>query len=109
MALNSELDAIKTSVDALDFDTARAQADIYVTANPDSFTDLHDKDIPALVQAVDALRAAGLDEQQWRVEAWLLHRFEPQNIGGTSQPRLRIPGVNAPPPAATPRTAPRTK
>jgi hypothetical protein len=95
--MNDELKAIKDAVDAevgdgADFDSARSLADAYVQANPDEFKELADKGIPELVRAVDALRAGGLEESQWRVEAWLLHRFEPQNIGGASQPTVRIPG-----------------
>lgn len=91
MALDSELDAIKTAVESGSFDDARELSDAYVAAYQNSFADLVDKDIHTLVQAVDVFRAAGLEEQQWRVEAFLLHRFEPQNIGGTNQARVRIP------------------
>lgn len=97
--MNTELQAIKDAVDAevgdgSDFDGARDLADSYVKANPDKFTEYEGKDIPSLVKMVDVFRDAGLEDSQWTVEAWLLHRFEPQNIGGANQPQLRIVGLN---------------
>lgn len=97
--MNDELQAIKDAVDAevgdgSDFDHARDLADSFVEANPDKFAEYQDHDIPALVKMVDVFREAGLEDSQWAVEAWLLHRFEPQNIGGTNRPQLRIVGLN---------------
>lgn len=94
--MNAQLQAIKDAVDAevgdgSDFDGARRLSDQYVAEHPDEFTsEITEKTLPELVQAVDVLRSAGLEESQWRVEAWLLHHFEPQNIGGPSAPAIRI-------------------
>jgi hypothetical protein len=94
-----ELEAIRTAVapddadaghDGQDMDKARKLADAYVKAHPDEFTKFDGKSIPELVAAVDVFRAAGMDHDQWLVETWLLHTFEPQNIGGETAPQLRI-------------------
>jgi hypothetical protein len=92
--LKDELQAIKEAVDVMDFDTARRLSDRYVMDNSAEYVEYQDKSIPEIVRAVEAFRDAGLDESQWRAEAWHLHRFEPQNIGGASQPRIRVPGNN---------------
>jgi hypothetical protein len=42
------------------------------------------------VNAVSVFRQAGMAEEQWRVETWLLHRFEPQNIGGPVKAKVRV-------------------
>lgn len=60
----------------------RALADAYVAEHPDEFKELSSLSIEQLVQAVDVFRAAGLTESLWRVETWLFHHFEAQNIGG---------------------------
>lgn len=94
--MNSELEAIKDSWSketggGRDEDGTRAACDAYVAANPDQFTSLETMSLEECVNAVSVFRAAGMDEEQWRVEVWLLHRFEPQNIGGIAQPTVRIP------------------
>jgi hypothetical protein len=72
-----------------DQEAVRALADAYVTANPAEFTELAGLSIEQLVTAVDVFRAAGLVESQQRVEVWLWHHFEPQNIGGTHEAIVR--------------------
>lgn len=42
------------------------------------------------VQALGVFRRAGMEDEQWKVETWLLHRYEPQNIGGPIQAKVRI-------------------
>lgn len=89
------LDAIR---DAWDKDTgkgrdaakARELADAYVAAHPDQFTELATMSLEQCVQAVDVFRAAGMADSQWRAEAWLLHHFEPQTIGGPVDAKVRI-------------------
>jgi len=68
---------------------ARQLADDYVEAHPDEFVNLKDRSLEDCVKMVDVFRAAGLEEERLKVEAWLLHRFEPQNIGGTYEAKLR--------------------
>lgn len=106
--MNAELEAIK---DAWDKNTgngrdenARAMADAYVAAHPELFATLANMTLEECVQSLSAFRQAAMnpaemlalkqlgidpEESQWNVEAWLLHRFEPQNIGGPAQVRVR--------------------
>lgn len=95
MATKTELGDIRDAWDretggGRDEDVARQRADDYVADNPDEFKELAKLDIEQLVNAVDVFRAAGLENDQWRVEAWLLHHFEPQSIGGTYQATVRV-------------------
>ena len=98
--MNAELEAIKDSWDKAtgdgrDEDGTRKACDAYVAAHPDEFTELTDMTLEQCVDAVSVFRNASLEESQWRTEVWLLHRFEPQQIGGSYQPVLRIiPGVS---------------
>lgn len=92
--MNKELEAIK---DAWDLDTgdgrdeaARTLADKYVKAHAADFAALQEMSLEQCVKAVDVFRDAGMDEDQWRVETWLLHRYAPQNIGGTAEPQIRM-------------------
>jgi hypothetical protein len=80
----------KTTGGGRDEDRARELADQYVAAHPDKFTSLQDMSLEQCVQAVDVFRAANMVDDQWRVEAWLLHKFEAQNIGGAAAPTVRI-------------------
>lgn len=70
----------------------RSLADEYVAAHPEEFTELATLTIEELVQAVDVFRSANLTTSQHRVEAWLWHHFEPQTIGGSAQPQIRLSG-----------------
>ena len=92
--MKAELQAIKDVWDAVPRDAtlARTMSDDYVTTNPSEFTGFEDKNIEQLCSAIDTFREAGMDEEVQRMEVWLLHRFEPQNIGGTYQPQIRIAG-----------------
>lgn len=95
--MDAQLEAIKAAVEAGELDSARTLSDAYVDANPDLFTGWESKDVEGetgLVANVDVYRAAGRDSDLWQTEAWLLHRYLPQNIGGAAVAQLRIP--NAP-------------
>jgi hypothetical protein len=74
-----------------DEDKARKLADSYVKANPDQFAALQSMTLEECVKAVDTFRAAGMEDEQWKVETWLLHKFEPQKIGGTYEATVRVP------------------
>lgn len=96
--MNAELEAIKDSWDkntgdGREEDGTRALCDAYVEAHPDEFNSLRTMTLDACVRAIDVFRAAGMDEEQWKVEVWLLHHFEPQSIGGPIQAQVRIPGA----------------
>ncbi len=71
----------------------RQLSDQYVADHPSEFDGYDQMDIASLVTAVDTFRAAGLVDDQARVEVWLWHRFEPQNIGGVYQPSIRVAGL----------------
>ncbi|CQD07347.1 hypothetical protein BN970_01385 [Mycolicibacterium conceptionense] len=93
---NEELIAIRDAMDnsegGRDEELARQLADDYVAANPDQFTSLAEMSIEQCVAAVDVFRAAAMEDDQWRVETWLLHHFQPQTIGGPVTAQIRIPG-----------------
>ena len=92
--MKAELQAIKDVWEATprDANLARSMSDDYVTANPSEFTGFEAKSIEQLCGAIDTFREAGMDEEVQRMEVWLLHRFESQNIGGTYQPQIRVIG-----------------
>lgn len=89
--MKAELQAIKDAWEATprDDDGARTLADQYVSSNPDEFNGFQGMTIEQLVEAIDTFRSANMEEDQWRIETWLLHRYTPQNIGGIYQPQLR--------------------
>ncbi|BBU22174.1 hypothetical protein [Mycobacterium xenopi] len=96
--MNTELEAIRDAMDpdtggGRDEQTARQLADEYVANHSAEFAAFPSMTVQQLVEAVDVFRAANMLEDQWRVETWLLHRFEPQNIGGPAQPQVRVPGA----------------
>ena len=78
--------------DGRDDAKARQLADEYVAAHPEYFTELRTKSVHELVRAVEVFREAGMLDEQWRVEVWLLHNYEPQQIGGAAEPQVRIAG-----------------
>lgn len=93
--MKAEFEAIKDAMDkktgnGRDRQAAVALADAYVAANPNEFTGYEDKSISQLVQSLDVFRAADFEDDMWRVKTWLLHRFEPQNIGGEARPQVRV-------------------
>lgn len=94
--MTPELEAIRDAMDNTngdrDMPTAVALADTYVAANPDVFAYLATMPIESCIALVDVFRDQGDEESQWRIEAWLLHRFEPQNIGGPVAAKVRTPG-----------------
>ncbi|MEW2478737.1 hypothetical protein AB0876_04025 [Mycobacterium sp. NPDC049093] len=95
--MNPELEAIKdaldkTTGDGRDMDHVRALADAYVAAHPDQFTSLQTMERDQCIAAIDVFRAAGMEEDQWRVEAWIQHRWDPMQIGGPVTAKVRIPG-----------------
>lgn len=92
--MNSELQAIKDAWDAepRNETLARSLSDTYVLDHPTEFTGYDGMSVQALCEAIDTFRLAGMPEDVQRIETWLLHKYEPQNIGGTYQPQLRIVG-----------------
>ncbi|WP_458317097.1 hypothetical protein [Mycolicibacterium brisbanense] len=95
--MDPELEAIrdamdKTTGDGRDTSQARALADAYVAAHPETFVFLQSMAIEQLVATVEVFRNQGDEQSQWLVETWLLHHFEPQTIGGPVVARVRVPG-----------------
>lgn len=93
--MTPELEAIRDAMDkdtgdGRDMDQVRALADAYVAAHPDQFTSLQTMSRDECVTAIDVFRAAGMEDDQWRVEAWIQHRWEPMNIGGPVEAKVRI-------------------
>lgn len=96
--MNAELEAIKDSWSketgaGRDEDGTRALCDAYVEAHPEQFNSLSEMSLEQCVTALSTFRAAGMEEEQWKVEVWLLHHFEPQTIGGPIKAQVRIPGL----------------
>jgi len=66
--------------------------DKYVADHPDEFTNnIRAMDIKQLVTSLSVFRAAGFETEQWIIEVWLKHHFEPQVIGGPIKARIRFP------------------
>lgn len=92
--MNKELEAIKdawskTTGDGRDRGTTVKLCDAYVAAHPELFAGLDKIDLPILVQLLSSRRDAGDDEGAWNIEAFLIHRFEPQQIGGEYKATVR--------------------
>ena len=88
--MQSELQEIKDAVESGDVEGARNLSDAFVSENPSLFADMQTKNVEELVSAIDVFRAAAMEENQWQVEAWLLHHYEPQNIGGPADATVRV-------------------
>lgn len=77
---------------ARDDDKARKLADKFVSSNSALYKGWEALPLEVLVKMVDKYRDDGDEDQQWQVEAWLLHHFEPQNIGGLAEAKIRVVG-----------------
>lgn len=98
MHMNAELEAIKDAMaphdpeeghEGQDRALGEQLSDAYVAAHPEEFTDFADKTIVDVVKSVDVFREAGMEDMQWRAEAWHLHKWHPQTIGGVMGPQER--------------------
>lgn len=96
--VNEELEALKAAMGAGDFDTARDLATNYVRAHPEEFTDYvrlvqeapdERAAVKAVVQRVTAFRNLDMPGEQYRAEAFHLHRWHPQDVTGQVQPLIR--------------------
>lgn len=99
--MNAKLEALKEAWDPGDPATknldpkrdlalARQIADEFVEENPELFASFREMSESDCVKALDVFRAAGMEEDVWRVQAWLFYRFEPKNIGGEVTAQVRI-------------------
>jgi hypothetical protein len=95
--MNAELEAIrdawsKETGGGREEELTRQLADEFVAAHPDLFVGLIENSTQDdLVKMIDVFRANGNDEMVWTIQAWLFHHFEPQNIGGVAEGRIRLP------------------
>lgn len=92
--MNAAFEEIKDAWDSQtgegrDEDLVREMSDAYVNAHPDEFTSYEGLDEKALVKALEVFREAGLEEDEFRVQVWIWHYFEPQEIGGTYRAKVR--------------------
>jgi hypothetical protein len=95
--MNPDLEAIRDAMDpdiggGRDADQARTLSDTYITDHPAEFGMLETMTLESCVAAVDLFRDTGDEASRLRVETWLLHRWEPRQIGGNVEPTLRTPG-----------------
>jgi hypothetical protein len=93
-------ETLESMKDAWDNDTGggrnealtRSLADQFVASNPGLFTDHLSLTQAQCVSAIDVFRAANMEEELLRMQAWLFHRFEPKNIGGEMADVIRVVG-----------------
>ena len=104
--MKPELEAIRKAWDPGDPETknveakrdenkTRRLADKYVQDHPGEFEELANLSEPDCVKALEVFRSAGLEDSEWRVQVWLFHAFEPQNIGGEHHSVLRVPNAKS--------------
>ena len=79
----------KESGDGRDADEAYRLSDEYVDSHPDEFAGFEGLGLEDCVSILERRREAG-DPGWAKMQVWLWHRFEPQNIGGVYQPTLRV-------------------
>lgn len=94
--MNTELEAIKeswdkTTGDGRNEEGTRELADEYVSAHADEYAGFDNIPLEVLVDMLSAARNTGREEETWKIETWLLHRFAPQNIGGAYTAEIRLP------------------
>jgi hypothetical protein len=73
-----------------DDDKVRKLADKYVAAHKADFAGFEHLSLDALVKTLEGYRESGDEEGEWKIQTWLFHHFEPQNIGGTYEAQLRV-------------------
>lgn len=93
--MNAEFEAIKEAWNSetgegRDEELVRDMSDTYVADHPDEFTSFDGLDAAQCVKALEVFRAAGLEEDEFRVQVWIWHHFEPQEIGGTYKAKVRV-------------------
>lgn len=89
--MNDQLEAIKEALETGNHDEARVLAKQYIIENASDYVDEQSMPVEACVNAVDVYRAAAMDTRLWEMEAWILYRFAPQNIGGVYRAPIANP------------------
>lgn len=116
--MNPQLEAFKDARDkrtgeGRDELESRKMADVYVQQHPEKFENLKElstfvpteqfptcpscridsgEHVCTIVKTLEVFRSAGFEDQYWECEIWLLHHFEPQQIGGPMRVQIRRPG-----------------
>lgn len=65
-------------------------ADKYVADHPEEFDGFKERSLESIVEALELCRLAGMEDDEWRLQVWIFHRFEFQNIGGPAQAQVRF-------------------
>jgi hypothetical protein len=73
-----------------DDDKVRKLADKYVAAHKNDFAGFDNLSQDLLVRQLETYRDSGDEDGEWKIQTWLLHHFEPQNIGGTYEAQVRV-------------------
>src|SRR5215207_1716823 len=72
-----------------DDNKVRKLADKYVAAHKADYAGFDNLSQDVLVRTLEDYRDKGDEDNVWKVQAWLFHRFEPQNIGGPAEAQVR--------------------
>ena len=67
-------------------------ADAYVDKHPDEFAGFENLSLDVCVKVLEDARDNGREDDEQRMQIWLWHAFEPQNIGGKVDAKVRIHG-----------------
>lgn len=70
---------------------ARGFADQFAAdpQNDDWIAELRQKSVVEICESIDKFREAGMDLEVLKIEAYLLHAYEPQTIGSPPEPTPR--------------------
>lgn len=99
--MNKDLEAIRAAWDPGDPETKNVKAkrdagavlklaDKYVSAHKADFAGWENLSQELLVRLVEESRDRGDEESEWKAQTWLFHRFEPQNVGGPFEAKVRL-------------------
>lgn len=67
-----------------------ALADKYVAGHSEDFAAYDVLSLDELVSRIDEHGAAGRNTEAFKLQVFIWHKYEPQNIGGTYEPKLRV-------------------
>lgn len=91
MELDEVFDAFdKDTGDGRDYELTCELADAYVAENPEQFVNLQNLSLEECVRSLEVFRDAGFEDEWRKVQVWLWHTYEPQNIGGTYTATVRV-------------------
>lgn len=67
-----------------------AMADEYVANHPEIYDSFQDVSLEDCIAVLESFRAGGMEDKQWEIEIWILHHWEPQQIGGPVTATVRV-------------------